>query len=63
MALSGKLHLETGSQKFKMAAAKPAVSVSLLIYKIAEKFQRPPHILGVGELNDAIGKVLSRNRK
>jgi hypothetical protein len=39
-ALSGRLHLETGSQLFKMAAAKPEVPVFQLLYKIAKKFQR-----------------------
>jgi hypothetical protein len=33
-------HLETGSDKSKMAAAKPDVPVSHLLYKIAKKFQR-----------------------
>jgi hypothetical protein len=38
--LSERLHLETGSQKFKMAPVKPAVPVSQLLYMIAKKFQR-----------------------
>jgi hypothetical protein len=40
IAMSGRLHLETGSKIFKMAAAKPEVPVSRLLYKIAKKFQR-----------------------
>jgi hypothetical protein len=40
MALLVMLYLETGSQIFKMAAAKPEVSVSQRLYKIAKKFQR-----------------------
>jgi hypothetical protein len=32
------LYLETGSEKFKMAAAKPELHVSQLRYKIAKKF-------------------------
>jgi hypothetical protein len=40
MALLGRLYLETGSQIFKMALAKPEVPVSQLLYKIAKKFQR-----------------------
>jgi hypothetical protein len=31
-------YLEAGSQKFKMAAAKPEVYLSQLHYKIAQKF-------------------------
>ena len=42
MSLSPSLHLETGSEKFKMAAAKPEVPVSQLLYKIAKKFERLP---------------------
>jgi hypothetical protein len=34
--------------KFKMAAAKPEVPVSQLLYKIAKKFQRLTHVFGVG---------------
>ena len=41
-ALSGNLHLETGSKKFKMAAAKPEVPVFQLLYKIAKEFERLP---------------------
>jgi hypothetical protein len=49
MAISASLHLETGSQKFKMAAAKPEVPVSQLLYKIAKKFERlPPYFRGQG---------------
>ena len=40
MVLSGRLDVETGNEKFKMAAAKPEVHVSWLLYKIAKKFQR-----------------------
>jgi hypothetical protein len=40
MAVLERLHIDTGSQKFKMAAAKPEVPVSQLLYKIAKKFQR-----------------------
>jgi hypothetical protein len=39
MALSERLHLETGSPKFKMAAVKPEVPSSQLLHKIAKKFQ------------------------
>jgi hypothetical protein len=35
---SGRLHLETGSNKFKIAAAKPDVPLSQLLYKVAKKF-------------------------
>jgi hypothetical protein len=40
VALFVMLHLETGSEKFKIAAAKPDVPVSHLLYKTAKKFQR-----------------------
>ena len=63
MALSKMLHLQTGSQKFKMAAAKPEVIVSQLLYKIAKKFDRLPDVFGVGELSAAIKKAPSSNRK
>jgi hypothetical protein len=36
--LSGRLHFETGSEKFKMAAAKPDVPLSQLLCKIPKKF-------------------------
>jgi hypothetical protein len=39
MALSRTLYLETGSPKFNMAAVKPEVPLSQLLYKIAKKFQ------------------------
>jgi hypothetical protein len=39
MALFIMPHLETGSQKIKMAAAKPDVVVSPLQYKKAKKFR------------------------
>jgi hypothetical protein len=42
---------------------KPDVPVSKLLYKIAKKFQRLPHVLGVEELNGDIGKAPSRNQK
>jgi hypothetical protein len=58
----GRLHLETGSQKLKTAAAKPGVPVSLLLYKIAKEFQDKPYVFGVEELNGAIGKDRRRNR-
>jgi hypothetical protein len=38
--LPERLHIETGSQIFKMTAAKPEVPVFQLLYKIAKKFQR-----------------------
>jgi hypothetical protein len=41
--LSGRLFrlaVETGSEKFKMAAAKLDVPVSQLLYNIAQKFQQ-----------------------
>jgi hypothetical protein len=34
------LHLKTGNEKFKMAAAKPEVHVSQLLYKKRKKLQR-----------------------
>jgi hypothetical protein len=40
MAIFLMLHIETGSDKFKMAAVKPDVPLSRLRYKIAKKFQR-----------------------
>jgi hypothetical protein len=40
MALFVMLYLETGSENFKMVAAKPEVSVSQLLLKIGKKFQR-----------------------
>ena len=41
----------TGNHKSKMAAAKPEVLISHLIYKIATKFQRlNTHIFGVQQL-------------
>jgi hypothetical protein len=39
IALSERLHLETGDPKFKMAAVKPEVPISQLLHKIAKKFQ------------------------
>ena len=66
MALSGSLHLETGSKKFKMAAAKPEVPVSQLLSEIAKKVQRLrwlPDVPGVGKVNCTIKKVLCRNLK
>jgi hypothetical protein len=36
--LSKRLHIGTGSEKFKMAPAKPEVPVFQLLYKIAKKF-------------------------
>ena len=59
MTLSGRLHLETGSEKFKMAATKPEVPVSQLLYKIAKKFERLPYDFGVEILHGAIGKASS----
>jgi hypothetical protein len=41
-AISRRLHLETGSQQFKMESVKPEAPISQLLYKIAEKFQRSP---------------------
>jgi hypothetical protein len=38
MVLLVMLYLETGSEKFKMATAKPELHVSQLRYKIAKKF-------------------------
>jgi hypothetical protein len=38
--LSERLNIETGNQKFKMAAAKPELPVSKLLCKIAKKFER-----------------------
>ena len=58
MTLSEKLlwlDVDTGNQKFKMAAAKPEVPISRLLYKIAKKFQRLPHVFG--ELSGAIRKA------
>ena len=40
MVLLVMLYLETGSEKFKMAAAKPEVLVSQFLGKIAKNFQR-----------------------
>jgi hypothetical protein len=40
MALSGRLYLETGSQKCKMAAAKQDVPISQLLCQTAKKFPR-----------------------
>jgi hypothetical protein len=61
MATWERLHLETGSQKFKMAAAKPKVPVSQRLYKIAKKFQRLTHVFGVRKLNSAIDEDQHRN--
>jgi hypothetical protein len=61
--LSQRLHLETGSQKFKMAAAKPEVPVFQLLYKIATKFQRLTYVFGVGVFNGDIEKAQSEIRK
>ena len=46
-----------------MAATKPEVPVSRLLYKLAMKFQRLPHVFGVGQLSGAIRKASCRNRK
>ena len=51
MVLSGMLDVETGSEKFKMAAAKPEVPVSQLLCKIAKN------------VNCAIKKARCRNLK
>jgi hypothetical protein len=40
MALSGRLDVETGNEKFKMVAALSDVPVSQLLHKVAENFQR-----------------------
>jgi hypothetical protein len=56
MALSERLHLETGGPKFKMAAVKPEEPLSQLLHKIAKKFQPLyMHVPGVRELNNAVG--------
>jgi hypothetical protein len=47
-------YLETGSENFKMAAAKPEVHVSELRYKIAKKVHR---VFRVKKLNDAIKRL------
>ena len=57
------LDVDTGSEKFKMTAAKPEVPVSQLLYKIPKKFERIPHVLGVGKVNCAIKKARCRNLK
>jgi hypothetical protein len=38
MVLSEKIDVETGGEKFKMAAAKPEVPISQLLNKIAKGF-------------------------
>ena len=66
MVLSGRLRHETGSEKLKMAAAKPEVPVSQLLSEIAKKVQRLrwlPDVPGVGKVNYTIKKVLCRNLK
>jgi hypothetical protein len=40
MAPSGRIDVEIGNEEIKIAAAKPDVPVSQLLYKIAKKFQR-----------------------
>jgi hypothetical protein len=59
MALSGRLHLATGSPKVRMAAVKPEVPLSQLLYKIAKKFNSYLHVFGVRKLNGAIRKAPS----
>ena len=60
MTLSERLlWLDFDSEKFKMAAAKPEVPVSQLLYKIAKKFERLPHVFGVGKLDGTIDKAPS----
>jgi hypothetical protein len=62
MALS-MANVAIRNNKFKMAAAKLDVPVSQLLYKIEEKIQWLPACFGVGDLDDAIEKVPSPNRK
>jgi hypothetical protein len=63
MALSGRLHLETGSPKFKMAAVKREVPSSQLLYKIAKNSNCYLHVFGVREHINAVGKSLYRKPK
>ena len=42
------LDVDTGSEKFNMAATKSEIPVSQLVYKIAKKFERLPHFSGSG---------------
>jgi hypothetical protein len=63
MAILGKLNLKTGSEKFKMAAAKPEVLVYQFLGKIAKKLQRLLACFRVKKLGGTIGYALSQNRK
>ena len=63
MALSQRLRLQTGSEKFKMASAKPDILVSRFLYKIAKIFQRLLDVFGVGKVICAFKKARSRNLK
>jgi hypothetical protein len=58
MKISRRLHLETGSEKFKIAAPNQKY-LFLLLYKIAKKFQRITHVIRGEELNGDIGYALS----
>jgi hypothetical protein len=54
-------YFETGSDKFKMAAAKTGLPVSQLLHKTAKNSNCCLHVSGVRELNNAVGKVQYRN--
>jgi hypothetical protein len=53
----------SGRQKFKMAAAKPEIPVSRLVYKIATKFQQLHTRFLCQELNDAIADTVWGKQK
>ena len=63
MDLFRKTPYVTGSQKFKMAAVKTEMLISQLLDKIATKFQRLPHIVGVQQLSGSIADNARCNRK
>jgi hypothetical protein len=63
MAILRKLNLKSGSEKFKMAAAKLEILVSQFLGKIGKKFQRLFACFWVEKLSGTIGYAPSWNRK
>jgi hypothetical protein len=61
--LSRKIAVGAGSQKFKMAVAKPEVLVSQLMYKIGRTSNGYLHVFGVREVKNAISIAPTQNRK
>jgi hypothetical protein len=60
VALLVMLFHETGSEKFKMAAANQEVPVTQLLYKIAKKFRQLSACFRVEEVSGAVGDSVTK---